>query len=400
MKTSTKPFVFLSVLAFAGCKSSEQPSSTSAVASQQVAASSTAPAASSVARSPAPTHSGAVKPHPYATAVVTYATAGNDALASEPSLDPAKVGLPKADFGAPGPLVIKGYPTPVDAGMRDLATWIGYSKDDKQVIACGHMSPISADKGDEKGNTCFVHDGKTTKELYVTENGDHRYVGAELGAAITALKEGQSKDLTRTNGNSEITPPAVMTTWPYASDIQLDVTTIPPSEGSGILRVGGHYAKEEPVYSVSLAFRPSTPMPGVMWDAVWNGILQNPSNTELAFIGHFFCMEWCNDLVIKRVRYDELASLVYNDTGFRHHQKKDYTASRDLFLKATWANPRAPLPPYNLACAYALLGDATNSEKALKLAIAVAGDKVKARAKKDSDFKSVLSAPWFKALTD
>ena len=48
----------------------------------------------------------------------------------------------------------------------------------------------------------------------------------------------------------------------------------------------------------------------------------------------------------------------FNDTGFRHHQKKDYQVSRELFLKATWANPTAPLPPYNLACAYALTNDA------------------------------------------
>jgi Flp pilus assembly protein TadD len=94
-----------------------------------------------------------------------------------------------------------------------------------------------------------------------------------------------------------------------------------------------------------------------------------------------------------------LASHIYNDTGFRLHQKKDYAGSRDLFLKAAWADPRAPLPPYNLACAYALLGDEANAEKALDLAIAVGGDKVKARAKKDSDFAKVTGAKWFQALT-
>ncbi len=68
-------------------------------------------------------------------------------------------------------------------------------------------------------------------------------------------------------------------------------------------------------------------------------------------------------------------------------------------MKATWANPTAPLPPYNLACAYALTNDATNAEKALKLAIAVGGPKVKARAVKDPDFKAVVTAKWFVELT-
>ena len=97
--------------------------------------------------------------------------------------------------------------------------------------------------------------------------------------------------------------------------------------------------------------------------------------------------------------FQKLAGHVFNDTGFRLHQKKDYAGSRDLFLKAAWADPRAPLPPYNLACAYALLGDETNAEKALRLAIAVGGDKVKARAKKDADFAKVLGAKWFQTLT-
>jgi hypothetical protein len=79
---------------------------------------------------------------------------------------------------------------------------------------------------------------------------------------------------------------------------------------------------------------------------------------------------------------------------------RDFARSRDLFLKATWADPRAPLPPYNLACAYALLNDEASAAKALKLAVSVGGPKVQARAKKDADFKGVLAAPWFRSLTD
>jgi hypothetical protein len=111
-------------------------------------------------------------------------------------------------------------------------------------------------------------------------------------------------------------------------------------------------------------------------------------------------MEWCTDVVITRVTHGKLASLVFNDSGFALHQKKDFARSRDLFLKATWADPKAPLPPYNLACAYALLKDEASAAKALKLAVSVGGPKVKARAMKDADFKGVLAAPWFRSLTD
>ena len=191
--------------------------------------------------------------------------------------------------------------------------------------------------------------------------------------------------------------PAVAATWAHASNVSLDFTTQGP-----VIRLGGHVGTEAPVYSVAVSIKSQggTPVDPAIFRASVNAFITSPSGDELATIGHFYCGEWCNEIVISRVGLGALASLVYNDTGFRHHQKKEYAASRDLFLKATWANPRAPLPPYNLACAYALLADAKNAEKALKLAIAVGGAKVKERAKKDADFGAVLTAPWFRALTN
>ena len=167
--------------------------------------------------------------------------------------------------------------------------------------------------------------------------------------------------------------------------------------GNSVLRVGGSVGGEAPVFPIIVNVKgfPGAPPFG----GQWNGIVESPDKKELAFIGHFFCMEWCNEVAIARMPYGKIASLVFNDTAFRHHQKKDYAKSRDGFLRAAWADPRAPLPPYNLACAYALLGDETNATKALKLAVAVGGEGVKARAKKDSDFKSVLAAAWFVDVT-
>ncbi len=360
------------------------------------AASATAPslapvstAASASARLALPAHSGAVKPHGTAEAVV--ALSDPSVAAGEPTATPSSVGLTTVDFGASGPLAITGYPRALSTGMRDYATYMGYSKDGKSVVACGAMAPLSA-KGDEKGNVCFVNQGGVTQNVGLDTSGESPFVGPALASALKTLKEGYPHDLVFSPAAGTLAPPPVAGNWRYARDIVLQV-----SGGGGALKFGGQYAKEEVVYPVSLSAKSSSPdMP---FSGEWNGILQNPAGDELALLGHFFCMEWCNDVVITRLSYDRIASYVYNDTGFRHHKAKEYAASRDLFLKATWANPKAPLPPYNLACAYALLGDATNAEKALRLAIAVAGDKVKARAKKDTDFKSVLGAKWFNDLT-
>lgn len=394
----------LALVAAVACRTGESgapgastaPSSVAASASVAATASTANVANAAATRLALPAHTGAVKPHGTAQPVVAFSdpsTATREPTVT-PTLTPTGVGLPTVDFGAPGPMVIHGYPQALGTGMRDYATYMGYSKDGKTVVACGHMTPMSppSGRGVEKGNECFVDDGVATKNVGLDASGESPFVGPALAAALTTLKEGYPHDLVFTPAAATLMPPPLVATWRYARDIALQVS------GSGnILKFGGQYAKEEVVYPVSLSAKSSSP--DLQFPGDWNGILQNPAGDELALLGHFFCMEWCNDVVITRLSHDRIASYVYNDTGFRHHKAKEYTASRDLFLKATWANPKAPLPPYNLACAYALLGDATNAEKALRLAIAVAGDKVKARAKKDADFKSVLGAKWFKDLT-
>jgi len=353
------------------------------------------PSASAATTAAAATPSASARAHtqpykPFARAAADIAVAGGnpDSDAGAPTaVTPASVGLPAVDFGPAGPIVLKGYPDgPIGNGMDDPATALGYSKDGSEFVACGDMVggfSEAAPKGSELGTLCYVA-GKTgpTRSFAAEEKG----LSPQYVAAVTSLKSGTMVRLTPT-----MKPPAVDATWGFAKDIALEVTK------SGILKIGGRVGTEEPVYPVTLSVKP--PSPDLQYNGTWNAILPSPEKNELAFVGHFFCMEWCNDLVIARLPFAKLASLVFNDTGFRHHQKKDYTGSRDLFLKATWANPSAPLPPYNLACAYALTNDATNAEKALKLAIAVGGPKVKARAVKDSDFKAVLAAKWFTDLT-
>ncbi len=402
----TKRSAVLLALATAStaCKHDAAPTSTTASTASAAATTANATSAEAAATSaavvsaPAPKHSGPAKAHAPAEVVVALTTKlAVDGTPQEPTKTPASVALPKPDFGAPAPLVISGYPPKLERGMRDWLTWLGYSSDGTKFVGCGTLSPLSA-KGAEKGNVCVVNEGGVTSRFGLDDStGGNTFVGPKLAGAINTLKTGTSVDLAATSDNQLLTP-KIHGDWPYAQDITLDAMTIDGTEkASGMLRFGGRVGREDPVYSVTLSMKPSHA--DLRYGAAWNAILQGPKNDELALVGHFFCMEWCNDIAVTRVTYGQIASLVYNDTGFRHHQKKEYAASRDLFLKATWANPKAPLPPYNLACAYALLGDQDNAKKALELAIAVDGDKVKARAKKDADFKAVLGDAWFKALT-
>lgn len=383
----------------AGAGSSPSPS-TSAVAS----ATSVAPAASvsasaslSVAR---PAHSGPAKPTPAASAQTTIAGAADDLTADAGAAtkeSPASVGLPSVDFGAPAPLVVKGYPEPLSMGMRDYAQHMGFEADGAEAIACGPMAPSEMPKGTEMGDTCFFRGrtGKTQRLHGVETNAKGEpYVTPAFAQKLKALKDGARVAARVDTAKNELMPPALRASWPYGQDVSLAV-----SKGdNGKLRIGGAVRGEADVFPVTLQVAPIV-ADGLPFSGEWNAIVASPDNSELAFMGHFFCMEWCNEMVIERLSYGKLASLVFNDTGFRRHQKGDFAGSRDLFLKAAWANPAAPLPPYNLACAYAQLKDETNAEKALKLAIAVGGDRVKARAKKDADFKNVTGAKWFVALT-
>jgi hypothetical protein len=388
--TVVAPLLVASLLGLLACEgSSSAPSASTAPTSSASAATSrpdvaaAPPSSARDERAPRPRHSGPVKPHPSAQAVVEHSTpiAAHDALAATPET----VGLPRVAPGSPGPIVVEGYPAPLEAGMRDYAMRVGYAADGSAVIACGVSSPA--------GESCFVHDGAATRKLAM------EWDGADDPVLLKQLAEGDMQTLARNEAKMTVAPPSVGGTWAHAGDVTLAVSVVPAGEGSGAIRLGGRYAKEAPVFSVTLSVAPKSAAP-LPYEPAVNAILTSPKGDEIAVVGHFFCMEWCNEIAFARVGLGAMASHVYNDTGFRHHRKKAYQASRDLFLKATWANPRAPRPPFNLACAYSLLGDAANAEKALKLAIAVGGPDTKTRAKKDADFASVASAPWFRALTD
>jgi hypothetical protein len=261
------------------------------------------------------------------------------------------------------------------------------------------MTPMGPAKGAELADSCYFASAgaKKTVRVGVEDSPAGLRASAGLSDKLGRVREGVRSDLRHDHVTNTLYPPPLKGTWPFAKDIALSVTQSENKGGGSVLRVGGSVTGQDAVYPVTIAEQ--SKIAEVTFSGEWNAIVASPDDKEFSFVGHFFCMEWCNDIVITRLPYGKLASLVFNDTGFRLYQKKDYAGSRDLFLKAVWADSKAPLPPYNLACAYALLGDEANAAKALKLAISVGGEKVKARAKKDADFKGSLAAKWFRDLT-
>jgi Tetratricopeptide repeat len=131
---------------------------------------------------------------------------------------------------------------------------------------------------------------------------------------------------------------------------------------------------------------PAAPLPFL---TAWvNGLVLSPDSSEAGIVAGFLCMEWCDDFVVGRIPLRTLASRVFNDTGMRHHTKKEYAASARLFARAVQADPGNALAAYNLACALARLGD-PDAERALEVAVRLGGDEVRARAAKDDDLRGL-----------
>ncbi len=194
---------------------------------------------------------------------------------------------------------------------------------------------------------------------------------------------------------NEIKPPPLKGSWSF-TDITLDVARVGggvDAKSPAIVKLGGAVGSEEPVYPITLT-SPSTAGPPHF--AVMNGLALAPDGTELGIVAHFFCGEYCDTFATKRIALKALAALVYNDTGYRFHQKRDFSRAADLFQKAAHADPEAKLPAYNLACAYARLKDPRTKDA---LADAIKRDPgAKARAKTDKDFDNVRAEAWFSEL--
>jgi hypothetical protein len=307
-----------------------------------------------------------------------------------PPADPTLGGLLPAPHPF-GPLLVVGYPHNILNGMNDPAEWVGWTTDGAQFGYCEQGSGRSADD-----TFCLFQGRDGTFEKRTSDDAHGNTSSANARAIEAWLRDNGIQRMGRTSEVS-LTPPALKATWAFP-DITLTVARIDTTQTVGaFVRVGGSVDSEPPVFPLTLGDpfeRPGLPANF----AVMNGMAVSPNGTELGMVAHFFSCEWCDSFLPRRITLARLASQIYNDAGFRHHQKKEWMRAAELFARATGADPSAALPPYNLACALARQGDA-RTESVLRLAIARGGPEVAARARKDADFESLREQPWFRALT-
>ena len=339
----------------------------------------------------APVAAGSALAHGGSTLVAIPPPMSPASPASGAPRGPAAFGLTAPAARAPGPIVVRGYPHVIFNGMNDPAHAVGFSADGAEY---GYCAEIAARDPPFSFCETLTREGTTVRrssdERDSFDPAKKRALDAWIrDAKLTTIPES-------TNAAPELTG-----TWAYP-DIELAVMRVAAShqkdsgdvEHPAFLRVGGAVAGEPPVYPVSLV---TGELHNGAHFVAMNDLSLSPDGSEIGMVGHFFACEWCDAFVVKRMKVGALASLVYNDTGMRHHEKHAWTEAAALFLAAASADPGAALPPYNLACALARLGDEAGAEKALRWAIATGKD-VTRRAPKDADFAAVKDRPWFLAL--
>lgn len=288
-----------------------------------------------------------------------------------------------------GPIVVKGYPHDVANGMNEYADRVGFSADSALFVYAWETGGL----------------GGTVIEILARDGSKRTMRNDRSGDDPPDPKwDARQRDLEKFLDDEKIasiTPPrgpALVGTWKY-TDITLDVVRIEASGGTpstgpthpAHVQVGGAVGSEKPVHPISLAAN-RVPQAPPHW-ATLNAFVMSPDGEELGLLENTFACEYCIDFAVRRVGVGELASLVYNDTGYRHHRKKEWAEAAALFEKAVAADPTAKLAAYNLACAWARTGDPRTKEA---LAYAMSLDaSVKERAQKDEDFAAVRGEPWF-----
>ncbi len=308
--------------------------------------------------------------------------------------------LPWPDFGPPGPIVARGYPVPLGTGMDDPARWAGFTSDGQYFGYCG--------VGGGRGETRCDFVDASGKHLTMTDADDKGVHAKKTQQIHRWLKDhGVPQTVARGGDPSSRMAPPLTGMWAFARDITLTVVTTPPTHDAAgkllaepSLRVGGVLAGEAPVYPINVsAPRRKAGAEVIEYHFVSpNAVALSPDGKDLGVVAHSFCMEYCDDFDVVRVPVTTFAGRVYNDAGYAHHEKGEWARAAALFLDATFADESKELYAYNLACAYARLGDAPHAKAALSRAIAKGGDGVKARAMKDDDFAAVRGQAWFLQL--
>lgn len=287
--------------------------------------------------------------------------------------------LPASDFGPRGPLVVVGYPTPISdaaesASITDYGITEGgfaYCEDNFGDMATGATH-----------SECVWNDGtKSTRIPEVTEPKTRKIYATDHHLLPTTFASPKANPM----------PPKVTGDWRYARDLAVHVQAITKEPGSACdapasFRIGGAVKGEKPVWFTTVTVSVTNPCnyigdiqaialspDGFEFGAAFRALGAHSDSEQFgSYYAHTF----------------HLAAQIYNDTGFRHHKAKDYARAAELFLLAANADPEWDMAAYNLACAWNRAGD-PRAALALDVAIARGGEKVKARAAKDDDLKSL-----------
>jgi hypothetical protein len=291
------------------------------------------------------------------------ATSSSPASPPTPASLLAVVGAAGVPTPSLGPLVVDPPVRPFDdsESMMDHCHEgaVGWALDGS-MLGCCFDSP-----GDE-GDACVAGDGR------------HRVPDARRQIA--------ARHLTSTS------PP-----WPWAGTLDVVWQSIEGDQVGnprrpGVLRVGARVRGEAPSFPIALSD------PDGYHDRIHLELAAvSPDGKSLGVIAHAFACEWADSFPMAVVPIDELASLAFNDAGFARHRAGQLARAARLFETAVAIDPRARLARYNLACAYARLGDARVKD-ALAQAVALGGEEAKRRARVDRDFDAVRGEAWFADL--
>jgi hypothetical protein len=297
--------------------------------------------------------------------------AGARSAASVVVAAPAVSALPPAVMG---PVRIVPPVTKFGSDMQDHVTSFGWSADSERFGYCS----VSGGRG---GEICVFapRKGPVEKLDDWDEGTDHPdpVAARRLRARVKEL------DIKAKSGE-----------WAFATDLEITWEHVAPS----LLRVGARVRGHAPSFSILLDDPERSEDGGIHPDA----IVVSPDGKWLGVISHTFHGEFTDRYGIGTVTTARAAAQAYNDAGYALHKKHDWAQATEFFERGAAADATFARPQYNLACAYARMGDA-RTESALRAALARAGTEapeMRAKARTDPDFASVANAPWFAKVVE
>ncbi len=288
------------------------------------------------------------------------AAAGGDALTAPVS------------FGAPAAVVVEPPIKLKQSEGGDHAKTVGWSKDSTELAVCSEGAGMGALECQ------FLKPGGKVEKVsgFDPANGVDADKTAKLKARLASKGYGAAEK-----------------EWPYASEMVLTwVSTREEANGTCRLRSG---AKVNGAASASYpAYVETKGALGMHAES----LSISPNGKWIGLVTHSSSGEGTDKFELRALAVTSVVAQTFNDAGFAHHKKGEYSESAALFHKAAAVEPQSKLATYNYACALGRLKHA-GTEAALKTAIEVGGDAVKKRAAKDADLAAVATEPWFLTLT-